>query len=119
MGFADYLNRHTNSAPAGENINENHVINTLTAVKYKLHTNHRKLANHKARYIDALNDFKNYSNWNERKQSVFAIYTLANSRFLICKEVINLNFHHSQNFINPRFKISKTTLTNKLKQQNT
>ena len=43
MGFADYLSRHPISPPTGENMNENHVINTLTAVKYALHTKHRKL----------------------------------------------------------------------------
>ena len=71
MGFADYLSRHPISPPTGENMNENHVINTLTAVKYALHTNHRKLTNHKARHINTLNDVKNHSNWSERKQSAF------------------------------------------------
>ena len=109
MGFADYLSRHPNSPPTGENMNKNHVINTLTAVKYALHTNHRKLTNHKARYIDTLNDVKNHSNWNEQKKAFFAIYTLTNSRFLTCKEIFHLHFHYSQNFINIEFKISKTT----------
>ena len=33
MGFADYLSRHPNSPPTGENMNENHVINIITALK--------------------------------------------------------------------------------------
>ena len=32
MGFADYLSRHPNSPPTGENMNENHVINIITYV---------------------------------------------------------------------------------------
>ena len=59
MGFTEYLSLHPNSPPTGENMNENHAINTLTAVKYAIHTNHRELTIHNARYIDALNDVKN------------------------------------------------------------
>ena len=70
MGFTDYLSLQPNSPPTGQNMNKNQVINTSTALKYALHTNHRKLTNHNARYIDALNDVKNHSNWNERKQEL-------------------------------------------------
>ena len=52
-------------------MNENRVISTLTAVKYTLHTKHRELTNHKARYTDALNDVKNCSDWSEQEQSAF------------------------------------------------
>ena len=48
MGFANYLSRYTNSPSTGENMNENRVINIITAVKYALHTKHRKLTNQKA-----------------------------------------------------------------------
>ena len=85
MGFAYYLSRNPNSRPTVENMSENHVINTLTAVKYTLHTKHRKLTNHKARYTDAVNDVENCSNWNERKRSAVchshaAKQTLSNLR---------------------------------------
>ena len=67
MRFADYLSRHSNSPPTGENMNENHVRNTLTAVQYRLHTAHRKLTNHKARNTNTLKNVKIRSNWNAQK----------------------------------------------------
>ena len=87
MRFADYLSRHTNSPPTGKNMNENHVISTLTAVQYRLHTTHNKLTNHKARNTNTLNDVKIRSSWNDRKKnrfSLFVIYTFPDSRSLVC-----------------------------------
>ena len=54
MEFADYLSRHPNSLPTGENMNENHVINTLPTVQYTLHTAHRKSTNHRTQKTDRL-----------------------------------------------------------------
>ena len=84
MRFADYLSCHTNSQPTGENMKENHVINTLTAVQYRLHTTHRKLTNHKARNTNTLRNVKISSNWSDQKKPLFVIYTLPDSRSLVC-----------------------------------
>ena len=74
MGFADYLSRHPNSPPPGENMNKNHVINIITALKYALFTKQRISANQKARQISAQNEVKNHSNWSEQKQRAFCHY---------------------------------------------
>ena len=84
MRFADYLSRHTNSPPTGKNMNENHVISTLTAVQYRLHTTHNKLTNHKARNTNTLNDVKIRSSWNDRKKPLLAFCHLHISRQSLC-----------------------------------
>ena len=71
MGFSDYLSRHPNSQPTGENIDKNHVINTIEAIHYTLHTTHRKLTNKIARKRRTLNDVTNHSNLNKTKQNAF------------------------------------------------
>ena len=91
MGFADYLSRHPNSPPTGENMNENHVINIITALKYALFTKQRKSANQKARQISAQNDIKNHSNWSEQKQRAFCHFQ-ANNQSLSTKPSLTANF---------------------------
>ena len=61
MGFANYLSRHPNSPPTGENMNENHGINIITAVKYAIYTKQRNSANQRARQTNAHNDVKKHS----------------------------------------------------------
>ena len=73
MGFAYYLRRHPNSSPTGENIDKNHVINTITALQYTLHTAHRKRTNQNARNRNTHNDVINRSNPNKTKLHVFCI----------------------------------------------
>ena len=53
MGIADYLSRHPNSPPTGENMSENHVISIIISLKYTLFTRQRKSANQKARELNA------------------------------------------------------------------
>ena len=93
MGFADYLSRHPNSPPTDKNMNENHFINIITAVKYDLHSKHRKLTNQNAQYIDAQNDVKKHFNWNEQKQSAFC-HSRANKQSL-SNSLSNYRFKHS------------------------
>ena len=83
MGFADYLSRHPNSPPTGENMNENHVINIITSLKYALATNQRKSTNQKARLRSTQNDVKNHSNWNEQKQHAFCQFNANNQSLSI------------------------------------
>ena len=91
MGFVDYLSRHPNSPPTGENMNENHVINIITSLKYALLTQQRKLANQNARKTRAQNDVKNHSNRNEQKQHAFCQIN-ANNQSLIIKPSLLTNF---------------------------
>ena len=72
MGFADYLSRHPNSQATGENIDKNHVINTIAALHYTLHTSHRKLTNQIARKRRTHNDVINLSNSNKTKHNAFS-----------------------------------------------
>ena len=83
MGFTDYLSRHPNSPPTGENMNENHVINLITSLKYALATNQRKLTNQKARLRSTQNDVKNHSNRNEQKQHAFGQFNANNQLLFI------------------------------------
>ena len=71
MGFAEYLSCHPSSQPSVENIDKNHVINTIEAIHYTLHTTHRKLTNQIARKRRTLNDVTNHSNLNKTKQNSF------------------------------------------------
>ena len=73
MGFADYLSLHPNSQPTGENIDENHVINTIAALNYTLHTTQRKLTNQIARNQQTYNDVTNHSNPNKTKHNAFCL----------------------------------------------
>ena len=91
MGFADYLSRYPNSPPTGENMNENHVINIITSLKYALLTQQRKLANQNARKTRAYNDVKNHSNRNEQKQHAFCQIN-ANNQSLLIKPSLLTNF---------------------------
>ena len=91
MGFADYLSRHPNSPPTGENMNENHVINIITSLKYALLTQQRKLANQNARKTRAYNDVKNHSTRNEQKQHAFCQIN-ANNQLLLIKPSLLTNF---------------------------
>ena len=100
MGFADYLSRHPNSLPTGENIDKNHVINTIEAIHYTLHTTHRKLTNQITRKRRTLNDVINHSNLNKTKQSAFC-------HLHATKQLPSLTLNNSnntqliQNHINP------------------
>ena len=91
MGFADYLGRHPNSPPTGENMNESHVINIITALKYTLFIKQRKAANQKARQLNAQNDLKNHSNWSEQKQRAFCHFQ-ANKQSLFITPLSKTNF---------------------------
>ena len=91
MGFAEYLSRHPNSPPTCENMNENHVISIITAVKYALFTKQRISANQKARQISAQNDVKNHSNWSEQKQRAFCHFQ-ANKQSLSFTPSLTANF---------------------------
>ena len=91
MGFADYLSRHPNLPPTGENMNENYVINIITALKYTLFTKQRKSANQKARQLSAQNDVKNHSNWSEKKQRAF-FYFQANKQSLFITPLSKTKF---------------------------
>ena len=71
MGFADYLSRHPITQPTGENLDHNHVINTIEAIHYTLQTTQRKLINQIARKQNELNDVTNYSNPSKQKQNAF------------------------------------------------
>ena len=71
MGFADYLSRQPNLQPGGENIDENHVINTIAALHYALHTSHRNLSNQIARKRTTYTDVINHSNLNKTKHNAF------------------------------------------------
>ena len=71
MGFADYLRRHPNSQPTGENIDENHVINTIAALQFTLHTAHRKSTNQIAIKLKTYNDVINRSNLIKIKHIAF------------------------------------------------
>ena len=118
MGFADYLSRHLNSQPTGENIDKNHVINTIEAIHYTLHTTHRKLTNQIARKRRTLNDVKNNSNLNKTKQSAFC-------HLHATKQLPSITLNNSnntqliQNHINPNtiitnqsYKSSKSSIPN-------
>ena len=83
MGFADYLSRHPNSPQTGENMNENHVINIITSLKYALATNQRKSTNQKARLRSTQNDVKNLSNRNEQKQHASCQFNANNQSLFI------------------------------------
>ena len=72
-------------------MNENHVINTLTAVKYALHTEQRKSTNHKARQIITHNDVKNHSNLSKHKQRAFC-HSQVNIQSLLIKPLLKTNF---------------------------
>ena len=72
MGFADYLSRHPNTQPTGENIDKNHVKNNIAALHYTLHTSHRKLTNQIARKRRTHNDVINHSNSNKTKHNAFS-----------------------------------------------
>ena len=71
MGFADYLSRHPISQPTGENLDNNHVINTIEAIHYTLQTMQRKLTNRIARKQNELNDVTNHSNPSKHKENAF------------------------------------------------
>ena len=83
MGFADYLSGHPNSPPTGENMNENHVINIITSLKYALATNQRKSTNQKVRLRSTQNDVKNHSNRNEQKQHASCQFNANNQSLFI------------------------------------
>ena len=91
MGFADYLSRHPNSPPTGENMNENHVINIIKSLKYALLMQQRKSANQNSRKTSAQNDVKNHSNRNEQKQHAFCQIN-ANNQSLLIKPSLLTNF---------------------------
>ena len=71
MGFADYLSRHPNSQPIGENIDENLLVNTIATLHYTLHTTHRKSTKKIARKRKTYNDFINHSNSNKTMHNAF------------------------------------------------
>ena len=71
-------------------MNENHVINIITSLKYTLFTRQRKSANQKARELNAQNDVKNHSNWNEQKQRAFC-NSQANKQSLFIKPLSKTN----------------------------
>ena len=89
MGFADYLSRHPNSPPTGENMNENHVINVITSLKYILASNQRKLTNQRARAINTQNDVINHSKRNAQKQHAFCQFNDRNQSPLITPYLSN------------------------------
>ena len=120
MGFADYLSRHPNSQPTGENIDKNHVINTIEAIHYTLHTTHRKLTNQIARKRRTLNDVTNHSNLNKTKQNAFChlhatkqLYSLTLNKSNNTKLIQN---HITPNSINTNhlYKSSKSYIPNHL-----
>ena len=110
MGFADYLSCHPNSAPTGEIMNENQVINIITALKYTLFTKERKSANQKARQISAQNDVKNHSNWSEQKQRAFCHFQ-ANKQSLSITPSSTTNFK-IKNSTQPKFYQIKQNIHN-------
>ena len=116
MGFADYLSRHPNSPPTGENMNENHVINIITSLKYALLTQQRKLANQNARKTRTYNDVKNHSNRNEQKQHAFCQIN-ANNQSLFFKPSYLTNFQinnsKQHNHYHPK-QITQDLLTSKV-----
>ena len=65
MSFVDYLSRHPNSQPTDENIDENHVLNTLN-------TTHRKLTNQIAPKLNTYSDVNLQSKRNEPKPNRFS-----------------------------------------------
>ena len=71
MGFADYLSRHPITQPTGENLDNNHVLNTIEAIHYTLQTTQRKLTNQIARKQSELNDVTNHSNPSKQKPNAF------------------------------------------------
>ena len=77
MGFADYLSRQPNSPPTGENIDKNHVINTIMTVHYTLHKTHRKQTNQKARNLNTNYDVNFHSKRIGTKQSAFCRLPIA------------------------------------------
>ena len=97
MGFADYLSRHPISQPTGENIDKNHVMNTIEAIHYTLHTTHRKLTNQIERKRRTLDDVTNHSNPSKTKPSAFR-------HLHAIKQLPCLTFNNTrlnQNYINP------------------
>ena len=120
MGFADYLCRHPNSQPTGEHIDKNHVINTIEAIHYTLHTTHRKLTNQIARKRRTLNDVINHSNLNKIKQSAFCHLNATKQSPSITLNNSN-NTQLIQNHLNPikiitnqLYKYSKSSIPNHL-----
>ena len=122
MGFADYLCRHPNSQPTGENVDKNQVINTIEAIHYTLHTTHRKLTNQIARKRRTLDDVINHSNLSETKHSAFR--RLHATKQLPPLTLNNLNSTQlNQNHINPNpittnhlYKSPNPSITNHLFQ---
>ena len=120
MGFADYLSRHPISQPTGENLDNNHVINTIEAIHYTLQTMQRKLTNRIARKQNELNGVTNHSNPSKHKENaschLHAIEqlppnTLNNSN----NTILSKNHTNSNLFIrNHLYKSSITPSTNPL-----
>ena len=108
MGFADYLSRHPNSPPTGENMNENHVINIITSLKYALLTQQRKLANQYARKTRAHKDVKNQSNRNEQKQHAFCQIN-ANNQSLFIKPSLLTNFQINNSKQHNNYRLKQIT----------
>ena len=105
MGFADYLSRQPNSQPTGENVDKNHVINTIEAIHYTLHTTHRKSTNQIARKRRTLDDVTNHSNQSETKHSAFRhLYAI--------KRLPSLTFNNTQ--LNQNYINSNSIITNHL-----
>ena len=122
MGFADYLSRHPNSQPTGENIDKNHVINTIEAIHYTLHTTHRKLTNQNARKRRTLNDVTNHSNLSKTKQNAFRHLHATNQLSCLAlnkpNEIQSIHNHISPNSVNTIKSINPNQLYKSYKSYN-